>query len=56
MFSPQLRSFQAGTVEGGSTNVSKRLNMSKPTIIQQVQQLEPVYEMEFFYRLVDGSN
>ena len=51
MYFPQLRSFQAGTVEGSFPSVSKRLNMSKPTIIQQVQQFETVYEMEFFYRV-----
>ena len=51
MYFPPLRSFQAGTVEGRFTSVSKRLNMSKPTIIQQIRQFETVYEMEIFYRL-----
>ena len=50
MYFPQLRSFQAGTVEGSFTSVAKRLNMSKPIIIQQIRQLETVYEMEIFYR------
>ena len=51
MYFSQLRSFQAVALEGSFTNAAKRLNLSQPTITQQVRQLEMVYGVELFYRL-----
>ena len=51
MYFSQLRSFQAVALEGSFTNAAKRLNLSQPTITQQVRQLETVYGVELFYRL-----
>jgi len=50
MYFAQLRSFQAVAIEGSFTSAAERLNLSQPTITQQVRQLERVYGVELFYR------
>ena len=50
MYFTQLRSFQAVAIEGSFTNAAERLNLSQPTITQQVRQLETVFNVELFHR------
>lgn len=46
----QLRSFQAVALEGSFTSAAERLNLSQPTITQQVRQLEAMFSVELFHR------
>lgn len=50
MYFTQLRSFQAVAIEGSFTSAAERLNLSQPTITQQVRQLETVFNVELFHR------
>ena len=50
MYFTQLRSFQAVALEGSFTNAAERLNLSQPTITQQVRQLETMFNVELFHR------
>jgi len=50
MYFTQLRSFQAVALEGSFTSAADRLNLSQPTITQQVRQLESVFNVELFHR------
>lgn len=50
MYFTQLRSFQAVALEGSFTNAAERLNLSQPTITQQVRQLETMFSVELFHR------
>ena len=50
MYFTQLRSFQAVALEGSFTSAAERLNLSQPTITQQVRQLETVFGVELFHR------
>ncbi len=46
----QLRSFQAVALEGSFTGAAERLNLSQPTITQQVRELESIFRVELFHR------
>ena len=46
----QLRSFQAVALEGSFTGAAERLNLSQPTITQQVGELESMFSVELFHR------
>lgn len=46
----QLRAFQAVALEGSFTSAAERLNLSQPTITQQVRQLETMFNVELFHR------
>ena len=50
MYFTQLRSFQAVALEGSFTSAAERLNLSQPTITQQVRQLETMFSVELFHR------
>lgn len=50
MYFTQLRSFQAVALEGSFTSAAERLNLSQPTITQQVRQLEADFNVELFHR------
>jgi len=50
MYFTQLRSFQAVALEGGFTSAAERLNLSQPTITQQVGELEDKFGVELFHR------
>ncbi len=50
MYFTQLRSFQAVALEGSFTGAAERLNLSQPTITQQVGDLEGVFSVELFHR------
>ena len=50
MYFTQLRSFQAVAIEGSFTRAAERLNLSQPTITQQVRHLERVFGVELFHR------
>lgn len=50
MYFTQLRSFQAVALEGSFTGAAERLNLSQPTITQQVGELEGVFSVELFHR------
>ena len=50
MYFTQLRSFQAVALEGSFTSAAERLNLSQPTITQQVRQLETTFNVELFHR------
>lgn len=50
MYFTQLRSFQAVALEGSFTSAAERLNLSQPTITQQVRQLETIFNVELFHR------
>ena len=50
MYFTQLRSFQAVALEGSFTSAAERLNLSQPTITQQVRQLESMFNVELFHR------
>ncbi|MDH3701368.1 MAG: LysR substrate-binding domain-containing protein [Alphaproteobacteria bacterium] len=50
MYFTQLRSFQAVALEGSFTGAAERLNLSQPTITQQVGDLEGVFDVELFHR------
>ena len=50
MYFTQLRSFQAVAIEGSFTRAAERLNLSQPTITQQVRYLERVFGVELFHR------
>ena len=46
----QFRSFQAVALEGSFTGAAERLNLSQPTITQQVGELETFFRVELFNR------
>ncbi len=50
MYFTQFRSFQAVAIEGSFTRAAERLNLSQPTITQQVRHLERVLGVELFHR------
>ena len=50
MYFTQLRSFQAVALEGSFTHAAERLNLSQPTITQQVRHLEREFGVELFHR------
>ena len=50
MYFTQLRSFQAVAIEGSFTRAAERLNLSQPTVTQQVRHLERVFGVELFHR------
>lgn len=50
MYFTQLRSFQAVALEGSFTGAAERLNLSQPTVTQQVGELEERFGVELFRR------
>ena len=50
MYFTQLRSFQAVAIERSFTRAAERLNLSQPTVTQQVRHLERAFGVELFHR------
>ena len=50
MYFTQLRSFQAVAIEGSFTRAAERLQLSQPTVTQQVRHLERAFGVELFHR------
>ena len=50
MYHSQLRSFHAVAVHGGFSSAARQLNLSQPTISDQVRKLEDWFNVRLFER------